>query len=119
MGASKETYKVSDHFAKSAPSVRATYSAILRAARALGPVREEPKKTSIHLVKRTAFAGIAARKESLVLTLKSARPIKSPRIAHAEQTSANRWHLEIRLAGPDEVDLDLRDWISQAYELAS
>ena len=118
MTPTKATFRVADHFAKSAPSVRATYSAILRAARALGPVREDPKKTSIHLVRETAFAGIATRKNGLTLTLKAEQPIANPRVYRAEKASANRWYLQVRLAQPGEVDAELAGWIKQAYELA-
>ena len=110
---------VAPHFAKSDPTVQLTYRRILEAARALGPVAEDPKKTSIHLVARTAFAGIATRRSSLILTLKSAKDIRSPRIQKREQASANRWHLEIRLADPAEVDRQLTTWLSAAYKLAS
>jgi hypothetical protein len=108
---------VSRHFAKAAPAVRATYDAVLDAARALGRVREDPKKTSIHLVRAKAFAGVAVRKESLVLTLKAERPLKSARVRRSEQASANRWHLEIPLANPKDVDRELRSWLAAAYEL--
>jgi hypothetical protein len=106
------------HFAKSAPEVHLTYRRILEAARALGSVTEEPKKTSIHLVARTAFAGIATRRSSLILTLKSAKNIRSPRIERREQASAHRWHLEIRLTKPSDVDRQLTTWLSTAYALA-
>jgi Domain of unknown function (DUF5655) len=112
------TFTVASHFAKSADSVRATYGALLVASRALGMVREEAKKTSIHLVNSTAFAGIATRKEVLILTLKAERAVNSPRVHRAQQVSANRWHLEIRLANPSEVDAELRTWLRQAYDLA-
>jgi hypothetical protein len=108
---------VTSHFAKSADVVRATYRALLDASRALGPVREEAKKTSIHLVNQTAFAGIATRKEVLILTLKAERAVNSPRVHRAQQASANRWHLEIRLATPADVDNELRTWLRQAYDL--
>ena len=106
------------HFAKSDPGVLQTYKRLLEAARALGPVTEEPKKTSIHLVARTAFAGIATRRSSLILTLKSAKDIRSPRIERREQASAHRWHVEIRLAKPSDVDRQLTTWLSAAYALA-
>ena len=44
-------------------------------------MHEDPKKTSIHLVREKAFAGIATRKESLVLTLKASKALKSRRVA--------------------------------------
>jgi len=114
----KDTHTVASHFTKSTPAVRATYKAILGAARQLGRVREEAKKTAIHLVRSTAFAGVATRKEALILTLKAERFLKSPRVSRAERTSANRWHLELKLTAPAEVDAELREWIEQAYDLA-
>lgn len=107
------------HFTKSDPEVHETYRRVLQAARAIGPVVEESKKTSIHLVARTAFAGVATRRSSLILTLKSAKDIRSPRIEKREQVSANRWHVEIRLATPSDVDRQLTTWLSAAYALAS
>ena len=109
---------VESHFTKKDPAVLATYRRVLHAARALGPVTEDPKKTSIHLVRRTAFAGVATRRSSLILTLKSATDIRSPRVEKREQTSSNRWHLEIRLDAPAQVDRQLTAWLRAAYELA-
>jgi hypothetical protein len=110
---------VKSHFEGSSPNVRATYRAILAEAKHLGPVREEPKKTSIHLMHQTAFAGVAVQKAALILTLKAARDISSSRVRRRERVSANRWHLEIRLQGPDEVDSELRAWLQEAYSLAA
>ena len=114
----KQSPAVAAHFAKSTGAVSATYAALLEASRALGPVHEDPKKTSIHLVRDKAFAGVATRKESLILTLKAERPLKSPRVHRSEQASANRWHHEIRLSAPGDVDAELRTWLAQAYKLA-
>jgi hypothetical protein len=110
---------VESHFAKSDPEVRATYQRLLKAACAFGPVLEEPKKTSIHLVSQTAFAGVATRRSSLILTLKSAKDIRNPRIKSREQASVHRWHVEIRLEKPADVDRQLTKWLNAAYELAS
>jgi hypothetical protein len=109
---------VASHFEKSAPAVLAIYKGILKTARGLGSVREDPKKTSIHLVRETAFAGIATRKEALILTLKSAKAVKTPRIHRQEQVSSHRWHLEIRLVEPSEVDPEIRELLRAAYELS-
>jgi hypothetical protein len=116
--ATKSAHSTKAHFAKTTPAVRATYDAIRKAARALGPVTEDPKKTSIHLVRRTAFAGVATRKDSLILTLKAASPLKSARVERAEQASAHRWHIEVRLRAASEVDRELRGWLADAYALA-
>jgi hypothetical protein len=119
MAMSTGNHTVNEHFEDRASSVRATYAAILRAAKKLGPVDEEAKKTSIHLVRKTAFAGIATRKTALILTLKSDSDVASDRIGKREHVSANRWHLEVRLEEPKQVDRELVAWLKKAYDLAS
>jgi hypothetical protein len=113
------SHTVEEHFDKCSPTVAATYARILETASKLGPVQQEAKKTSIHLVRKTAFAGIATRKTALILTMKSDTNLTSKRIAKREQTSANRWHLEVRLETPDQVDRELVSWLKRAYELAA
>src|SRR4051794_32443324 len=86
------------------PIVRAIYERLLAALGEIGPVREEPKKTSIHLVHTVGFAGVHPRKAAIVLNLRTAGPIESPRIVKREQVSTHRWHNEVRLSHPDEID---------------
>jgi hypothetical protein len=111
-------HSVGEHFENRDRSVKETYKAIVRTARKLGPIKEDPKKTSIHLLRKTAFAGIATRKTGLILTLKSDSDIANKRIARREQASANRWHLEIKLDSPQQVDKEIVSWVKKAYELA-
>jgi len=119
MAMASASHTVQQHFDKCVPAISATYARILTVAGNLGPFHEDPKKTSIHLVRKTAFAGIATRKTALILTLKSSSDIESNRIIRREQASANRWHLEIRLENPEEVDHELETWLKNAYELAA
>jgi hypothetical protein len=111
-------HTVNEHFENRAPEVKATYAAILKAAKKLGPVKEEAKKTSIHLVRKSAFAGVATRKSALILTLKSDSDVVSKRIAKREQVSAHRWHLETKLEAPEQVDNEILGWLKKAYDLA-
>ncbi len=109
---------VEDHLRDRDPVVSSIYVALIKTTKKLGAVSEEAKKTSIHLVRRTAFAGVATRKSSIVLTLKSAHDIKSPRISKHEQASAGRWHLEVRLSSPSDIDAEVLGWLKAAYELS-
>ncbi len=79
---------------------------------------EEPKKTSIHLVNKSAFAGVVTRKNALILNIKSAAPIKHKRFSKSEQVSAGRFHQEVKLISPDEVDSLLVGWLKDAYQLS-
>jgi hypothetical protein len=112
-------FTVQSHFEGKAPHVRQTYERLLRATRQWGPVIEEPKKTSIHLVNASAFAGVATRKGYLLLNIKSDHRLDSPRFQHGEQVSAGRFHQEVKLSSPDEVDAELLGWLQAAYSLSA
>jgi hypothetical protein len=110
---------VEQHFANKQPQVRAIYERLLEIATRFGSVREEPKKTSIHLMNRTAFAGVATRKDALILTVKAASDLTHARIIKHEQTSANRWHLDFRLESPEHIDFEIESWLRDAFVLAA
>jgi len=114
-----EAFTVTSHFDGKDPVVFQIYKQILKSLRRLGPVIEEPKKTSIHLVSASAAAGVATRKGHLILTLKSDRKLSSPRIHKSEQTSASRFHHEVKLSSPAEVDDELAGWLREAYALSA
>jgi Domain of unknown function (DUF5655) len=118
MGKQADEFAVESHFAGRNAAVRQIYDRLLKAAGKFGPVIEEPKKTSIHLVNQTAFAGVATRKSAMMLTIKSDRKLTSPRIHKSEQTSAKRYHHEVKLSAPAEVDSELMKWLKDAYELS-
>lgn len=111
-------FAVKNHFEDKEAVVRQIYDALLRHSHNFGPVTEDPKKTSIHLVNKTAFAGVATRKNALVLTLKSDRALDSPRIHKSEQTSARRFHHEVKLTTLAEVDAELVAWLKEGYALS-
>ncbi|HLO28904.1 MAG TPA: DUF5655 domain-containing protein [Anaerolineales bacterium] len=113
-----ETYSVSDHFVKKDPSVRALYDQLVILLRTFGPVEEDPKKTSIHLNRKSALAGVEIRKDYLLLNIKSDHPIKSPRIEKAEQLSSKRFHQKVRISSPKDFDEELKAWLKEAYRLS-
>ena len=113
-----ETVRVDDHFAGKPPAVRETYDRLLAVLGEIGPVQEDPKKTSIHLVRASALAGIEVRREYLLLNLKADHRIESPRILKTEQLSVRRFHHRVKLSSPQEVDGEIRQWLTDAYQLS-
>ena len=116
---SRESATVAGHFDGRDPVVRDIYDRLLAVARRLGSVAEDPKKTSIHLNRKSAFAGVATRKSALIITLKSATDIRSPRIVKHLNASSRRWYLDVRLESAKDVDPEFRNWLQQSYELSS
>ena len=113
-----DTYKVADHFDKKDPVVREIYTRLLTTLKTFGPIVEEPKKTSIHLVRASALAGVETRKDFLLLNIKADHKISSTRVEKAEQISAKRFHHRVRLTKPGDIDAELKGWLKHAYEIS-
>jgi hypothetical protein len=111
-------FAVKTHFQDKDKIVREIYDRLLRKVEQCGAVVEDPKKTSIHLVNRTAFAGVATRKAAINLTIKGDHKLASSRIKKTEQVSANRFHHEVKITSPVEVDDELVGWLKAAYALS-
>ena len=113
------SFALKSHFSGKDPVVQEIYDELIAVCRRMGPVVVESKKTSIHLVRSTAFAGIATRSAHLILTIKSDRNIKSPRIHRSQQTSAKRFHHEAKITKPSDIDAELAEWLKLAYALSA
>ena len=101
--------------------VRAVYARLIEALRDVGPVVEDAKKTCVHLLPdagASAFAGVHPRKSGILLNLRTAAPISSPRVRKTEQLSRHRFFNEVLVELPGEVDAELAGWMREAYELS-
>ncbi len=119
MKKSTPTFTLKSHFEGKELIVREIYDRLLKNLEKFGPLVAEPKKTSIHLINVTALAGVMTRKNAIVLTIKSDRPLASARIHKSEQVSANRFHHELKLTSPGQVDEQLLAWLERAYALSA
>ena len=111
-------HSIDAHFEGKSPCVREIYDLIVATGREFGPVEEDAKKTSIHLNRRSAFAGVQTRRNYLILTFKAKNHIESPRISRSEQASANRWYHEIKLSEADEIDAEVIAWLQESYNMS-
>ena len=101
------------------PDALKIYEAILSSVAGFGDVKVEEKKTSVHLVAKSAFAGVHPRKGAVLLNIRSDTPIKSDRIRKLEQVSAKRFHNEMLVGSPSGVDQEVVGWLKSAYALSA
>ena len=113
-----DDFSVDSHFERKSPIVRGIYDGLIKKIKSFGEFQEEPHKTSIHLLHQTAFAGIAARKEFLLLTIKTDSAIENKRVAKTEKVSRNRFHILVKLESPKEIDTELLKWLKDSYKLS-
>jgi hypothetical protein len=114
-----EPYTLEEHFAGKSPRTHLLYDRILRMLESFGAVVADPKKTCIHIVRRTALAGIRVRSDYLLLEFKTDYPIDSPALVKTEQISRNRYHHTIKVDSPDVLTDEVRAWLRDAYELSA
>jgi hypothetical protein len=110
---------VEQHFSKCDVDLQKIYSSVIATVERFGAITVESKKTSIHICNRTAFAGIRVMSNCIALTIKSDKDIQNCRIVSHEQTSANRWHLVVKLHSAKDLDKELVNWLQNAYDLSS
>ena len=110
-------YNEEDHLKGKDPIVAKIYTRLIKELRKFGPLKIEPKKTSIHLGNRFGFAGVYSRSDYINLEVHLNYSLKSKRVSKVEQASANRFHHTIKLTSPEEVDKELLGWLKEAYEL--
>ena len=113
-----ENFSLESHFSGKEPIVRKMYDRLLSALQKFGKVIEEPKKTSIHLVNVSAFAGVQTRGTYILLNIKADHKIESPRIHKGEQISAKRFHHRVKISSVSEIDKELIGWLHEAYAMS-
>jgi hypothetical protein len=111
-------FTLNEHFTEKDPAVRALYDKLLEVLNQFGAIIEEPKKTSIHLVRKSALVGVETRKSYLLLNIKSDHRIESPRIFNTDQPSANRFHHKIRIESLEDFDQELESWLKAAHAVS-
>ncbi len=110
-------YEEIDHLQGKEPIVTAMYEKLIKELKKFGPLKVEPKKTSIHLGNRFGFAGVYTRKDYINLEVHLHSKLKSKRVSKVEQASANRFHHTIKLSSSKDIDKELLGWLKEAYEL--
>ena len=113
-----DTYSVNDHFVNKDSSVRELYDQLLKILNGFGPVKESPKKTSIHIDRISALVGVETRKDCILLTIKADHKINNPRIEKFEQISPRRFYHKVRVKSSKDFDTELKTWLKDAYRLA-
>ena len=104
-------------FSSSDPYIWDFYEKLKNSLEKIGKFAVEPKKTSLHIVNRAAFLGVHPKKTSLELNIVAVTPIASPRIIKTELVSSNRYHNRLRITAESEIDQELINWITKAYQL--
>ena len=109
-----------DHcFAGHPAAQREIYDAVLAHLRSLGPVHEDAVQVGVFLKSEREVAEVRPLARSLSLELVLDRPVQDPRVSRPIQIGADRVAHFIKLTGVDQVDDQVRDWLTEAYDMAT
>jgi len=95
------------------------YRALLALLDGFATYEIERKKTSLHIVHGRAFLGVHPRKDALLLNIVTEVALSGSRLRKSERISSNRYHNEVLLHSPMDLDTEMSDWLRNAYALVA
>jgi hypothetical protein len=98
---------------------RAAYAQIAAHLRTLGPLYEDAVRVGVFLANARKFAEVRPKVRSLSLSLILPRPLHDPRVARSWPMPAGRTVNFIKLTCVDDIDDQLRGWLTEAYDAAA
>lgn len=112
-----EVYTIEDHLRGKSEAIRMLYLGFEAAVRASGPVSVDALKTMICFRRRANFIAVGVRRERLHVTMLLPEGAASERFSRCG-AYGRKTHVELDLRTLEEIDDELRGWLTQAYELA-
>lgn len=82
----------------------------------VGPVHVEPVSVGIFLKRSQSFAQLRPLTRWVALSFGLPRKLTSPKLSRKVISYGHRFHHVVNLRSPEEVDDDVRSWLTEAYE---
>jgi hypothetical protein len=98
---------------------RAAYELIAAHLGTLGPLYVDAVRVGVFLANERKFAEVRPKARSLSLALFMPRPVRDPRVARSEPLSGGRVVNYLKLTRVEDVDEQIRVWLTEAYDAAS
>jgi Domain of unknown function (DUF5655) len=103
------------YFATGPERERPIFDAVMDHLESVGPVHVEPVSVGIFLKRARTFAELRPKTKWVALYLPLSTVVDHPRIARRIAVSGNRTWYAINLHGPEDVDDQVRSWLTEAY----
>ncbi len=105
---------VAEHLADHGPLATALYGAVTAALAEHGTFRVHAQRTRIAFVREMTFGSLVFRQRWADLSLVTPTPIVDPRVRRLEVYGPTTFGHTVRLAGVEDVDVDVRGWLGEA-----
>jgi hypothetical protein len=104
-----------EYFSTGPERERPIFEAVLAHVETLGPVHVEPVSVGIFLKRARTFAELRPMQRWEALWFGLPRRVRHARITRTLEGNGPRVFHVARLYGPEDVDDDVRDWLTEAY----
>jgi hypothetical protein len=105
------------HFTGRPAELRTAFDTLVAAFPA--DVHIDGLKTVIVLAARTTFCYVVVQRDRLSIGVFLDRALVSPRVTKVDHVSSGKVASVVEVREPDEIDGELRSWLSEAYHLRS
>jgi hypothetical protein len=104
-----------EYFSSGPERERPIFEAVMAHLAAVGPVHVEPVSVGIFLKRSRSFVELRPMVRWVALWFVLPRAVDHPAIARRMRGSGDRtWHV-VNLRGPEDLDDDVRAWLTEAY----
>jgi Domain of unknown function (DUF5655) len=107
-----------DYFATGPPRERPIFEAVRAHLESIGPVQIEPVAVGIFIKKEKSFVELRSKRNWVALSFPLTRVVEHSKIARTIRSGARTFHF-VNLRGPEDVDDDVRAWLTESYLEAS
>jgi len=105
------------HFRGKDPRLRSVFDALRRALERSGPLRVDAVESTINLVSKHHFGGIAVRREYLRVGFIADHEIRDQRISRAQRVAPRRVSHHVMVRSLGDLDAQLLGWLAEAQAL--
>jgi len=109
---------VDDVFAGRPATQRLIYNALMDHLATLGPVHEDAVRVGVFLKRVRKLAEVRPKARNLSVEIVLPRTIDHPRVARTIRIAGDRVVHIVKLTRLDQVDDELRGWLTEAYAAA-
>lgn len=106
---------IEEYFANRDANQRGIFEAVSQRLENVGPVHCEAVDVGILFKRARTFAELRPRRHGMMLSLLLSRRLGNPRVSRIGRPSRNRTAYGLRLLTADDVDEEVRAWLTEAY----
>lgn len=106
---------VEEYFSTGPERERPIFEAVVEHLESVGPVHVEPVSVGIFLKRGRTFAELRPMTRWVALSFPHSGVLDDHRISRRMAGSGGRTWYVVRLRGPEDVDDQVRSWLTEAY----